>query len=230
MGIPLLKKKSLLKNKKNIFIIFGSVLFSLLIWYLYPFIAFDSGDKIESIFSQYKQVKEYSITGEYNERFIIKEKLVTNFPHPIFDFEIYSQTQNDKYLVVKLEGMESLGAIEGLYNSSNLRCYMVSNTILYKRGIEGTYKSVNLFQLKERYQDYHFLIPIVRQILKNNWNWIYGTSDFLLLSNDLETIEILKRYARGNFTQEEIKHNKTSRYSIQDIQRISRQLIDKYRL
>lgn len=182
-----------------------------------PDIGFDVGNKIDKIFFS---SKEYVKQTELNDRFTIVEKLINSFPDPDYSYKIYNENRKkNRELLAKIEGEEFSG-INIVYNAKDLRCYFVSYYILFKTDGQKEFKGISFKELEDNIAKYQFLLPALRRALVVNREWLILVGSTLIKLNDVESIEIIKRYADGNFTDEESNINEKSNYTNDDVKEI----------
>ncbi|ABR36497.1 hypothetical protein [Clostridium beijerinckii] len=174
----------------------------------------------------------YTITTEYQDRFLVKERVTTNYPDSQYDFELYdANAQGNNKQILSLTHVEDLNKnIVCLYRSNKLRCYLVSDFIVYKVNEEDCFRKVEINEFKNlNIDDFKFLIPVAKELFLKNWELAHDVAEFLVKCGDTETINILKRYENDDFNENELRINKCSIYSKKDIKEYSRSLLNKYK-
>lgn len=229
-------KKILSLSGRKVYLGLSIIITVIILMYfvVYPLAIFlipNLGESIGKITSPDKyKPREYIIVGAYNDKFLVRQTLQKSFPDLYYDFDLYEQS-NDTIgnLIMKVESSKSLGEIRGIYNSTEIRCYLISYFAVYSEN-NSNFKSLSLYELPLRPEEYKFLLPAIRNLFKDNWEWTNITSDFLLKLNDNETKDILKKHSQGYFGDDEILKNRNSKYSKDDIQKISNEILKKYNI
>lgn len=169
------------------------------------------------------------ITTEYNDKFIMKSVKVTGFPQPGYKLELYNE---DNSLVFKSEGLEtSYNEIKSMYNSDNLRCYLCYGYFVYKTKQQNDFGAVRSTTLDiVNVNEYKSLVPVAKKLFLEHWEWKQYVAEFLVKSNDKDTIELMKQYAKGNFSKEEKEQSRTSNHGLIDMQEFFEKLLKKYNI
>ena len=109
--------------------------------------------------------------------------------------------------------------IDVLYLDSNIECYIYIFHIFYKHESDEDFKTLDIVDFEKLNVDKSkYLIPVAKELVNRSWGFAHYVLDFLIKFNDLEAINMVKRYAEGNFSSKELKNNKNSSYSRNDIQ------------
>lgn len=173
----------------------------------------------------------YVLTTDYQDEFIVKEKIVNNFPDIFYDFELYDSNNNSgDGLILKLESVEgSQKEVSAFYSDDTIKCYLVSNYLLFKTIEMDSFQTKEIYGINRLDPDaYRDLIPVVRKLFLDNWEWAYHVSEFLLKCNDTESINLIKKYSEGDFSKSELEKNQYSIYSKTEMEEFFTSLLKKY--
>lgn len=104
----------------------------------------------------------------------------------------------------KLDGW----SLEHLIDTPELKVYGVNAGIIFKIGSEN-YQAVSYsFISKANPKGSPDLVPIAKRLVTTKeWRWMQTFGAFLLEAGDRDVKNILRRYADGQFTEEELKKN-----------------------
>jgi hypothetical protein len=175
--------------------------------------------------------KTYFITTKYQDKFLVKEKLVDGFPDLIYDFALYNanQTSDGKVILSLRNILEREKEINILYNDDNIRSYLVSDHLVYKLKGHKSFSAIAIYKINNlNINEYKELVPAVKTLFLQNWNSVTDVLEFLVKSKDPETIATLKRYKNNSFNETELNSNMHSAYSKEEMQKIATNLLTKY--
>ncbi|OPX41903.1 hypothetical protein CLHUN_42170 [Ruminiclostridium hungatei] len=211
-------------NKKILIIILILIgIITYVFWYI--FCPNDGNEQIE--------VKKYEVVTSLNDKFFVSEKLVSKFPDFTYNVDIFNYSSNKKELILSIENVENIEdeKINVLYSSSNIKAYLYWRYILIKERASESFKSISILEFEKLdINENKYLIPIAKEILYKNWGAAHFISEFLIKSNDSDAINTIKRYAKGEFTSEEIENNEYSGYSKDEMKEYFKGLLIKYNL
>lgn len=89
---------------KKYFIIGLLLITGAISYYLTPTMFLGLGDKIDRLADPEKyERKEFVLVTDNNQKFIVVEKLVRNFPDKFYDYEIYQAYGPERKFVIRLE-------------------------------------------------------------------------------------------------------------------------------
>lgn len=218
-------KMKLVLNKGTLIIVIAVVLIAIgVYWY----ISFHNNDK-----RQYVE-KTYEITTSLNDKFFISEKLLGIYPEYTYDIEVFYYTNSEKKTILNLDNVEKdtdNDEIDYLFSSDDVRAYSYLNYIIYKEKSSDYFKSLWLGDVEKLDTDeYSYLIPVAIEITHKNWKFAHLVSEFIVKSKEPNAVSIIKKYAKGEFSSEEIEDNKYSGFSIQEMQEYFENLLIKYNL
>lgn len=178
--------------------------------------------------------KTYEITTALNDKFLIWEKLATKFPDYTYDVEIFDYSGIENKSILKLHHKEidfDKKEINFLFSNDNIKAYMYSNYIIYKEKSDDSFKSLWIGDVMALDPDkYEHLIPVIMEITHKNWKYAHGVSEFLVKSNSPDAISTIKRYAKGEFTAEEVENNRYSGFSAKEMQEYYEKLLREYNI
>lgn len=211
-------------NKKILIIILILIgIITYVFWYI--FYPNDGNEQSEE--------KKYEVTTSLNDKFLVSEKLVSKFPDFTYNVDIFNYSSDKKELILSIENVENIEdeKISVLYSSSNIKAYLYWRYILIKERASESFKSISILEFEKLdISENKYLIPITKEILYKNWGAAHFISEFLIKSNDSDAINTIKRYAKGEFTSEEIENNEYSGYSKDEMKEYFKGLLLKYNL
>ncbi len=215
----------LVLNKGTLIIVIAVVLIAMgVYWY----ISYHNNDK-----RQYVE-KSYEITTSLNDKFFISEKLLGIYPEYTYDIEVFYYTNSEKKTILNLDNVEKdidNDEIDYLFSSDDVRAYSYLNYIIYKEKSSDYFKSLWLGDVEKLDTDeYSYLIPVAIEITHKNWKFAHLVSEFIVRSKEFNAVSTIKKYAKGEFSSEEIEDNKYSGFSIQEMQEYFENLLIKYNL
>lgn len=167
-------------------------------------------------------VREYEVRTPLQDKFVISETLISQFPDYSYDVEIFQVTDEGKKSILKLHNADDgiqLEKIEAIYSNSEIKAYSFSNYIFYKHNSNKYYQTLDMIkfaQLEPR--KYAYLTPIAIEIMRRSWGYSHYVSEFLIKSNNPDALNIIKQYAVGKFTLEEIENYKHSNFTKEEMQ------------
>ncbi|OPX41905.1 hypothetical protein CLHUN_42190 [Ruminiclostridium hungatei] len=169
-----------------------------------------------------------------NDKFLISEKLLGIYPEYTYDIEIFCYTNSGKKSILNLDNVEKdtdNNEIGYLLASDDIRAYSYLNYIIYKEKSSDYFKSLWIGDVdKLDPGEYSYLIPVAIEITRKNWKFAHLVSEFLVKSKESNAVSTIKKYAKGEFSSEEIEDNKYSGFSIQEMQEYFENLLQKYDL
>ncbi|KAB3534396.1 hypothetical protein F8154_09245 [Alkaliphilus pronyensis] len=162
-----------------------------------------------------------------------------NFPDLSTNIAIYDE-HNNRLIMYILEDYYETPEFNAVINVKDLRVYQIelinkfndsiigaSDILIYKvenkafDGISVRYSIRDLtgYVYYEEKHDMADVITVAKTLVeKKEWEWIMAFGDFLVEAGDDEILNILQRYAGGDFTEEELKINKDSIITTRHIQ------------
>lgn len=103
-------------------------------------------EQLEALGSPEKyQPNEYTIMGEYQDRFVVSETLQSSFPDLVYDYQVYNE---ERRLLVEKRMAQSLGQLKGLYHDQSVTCYQLGDMLLYKRKGDTTFDSASREEIR----------------------------------------------------------------------------------
>lgn len=114
-------------------------------------------------------------------------------------------------------------------NSTNVRCYQFSESLLVYKVDNGQFKGVTIGFIEDEKPEVNADLIVASKVLvdKKEWKWIKACGSFLLKAGDDDMKKTLKRYALGQFSQEELDLNINSEFKKEDIQVFAKQLLEQ---
>ena len=182
---------------------------------------------------KYIQEESYEVITRLEDKFFISEKLIMKYPDYIYDVEVFDYSNAEKKLILTLDRVEDVPneKINVLYSDIDIRAYIYIDCIIYKEKTSEDFRSLDILDcIKLDPDEYAYLIPVAKELVSRNWRPIVDVLEFLIKSNDTDTINKVKRYAQGRFTLEEIEDMKYPASSRDDLQDYSKSLLIKYNL
>lgn len=177
---------------------------------------------------------EKVIITDLEDRFVLTYEVV-NFPDYATDIYIYEDELKDrKVLVVGRDGGFVDSKFVMLINTASIKCYEAFDSLIFKvnngefYGVEEI--GIPSYELNDQNKEiYEGLLKVTGQLVSNNdWKWIKICGKFLLNHDDEYMKQTLERYAKGNFTQEELDFNSLSDLTKEDMQKFAKStLADK---
>lgn len=154
-----------------------------------------------------------------------------NFPESQTSIDILDKKNNKKIVYFVIEDKIDKTDLICLVNTSNIRCYEVYNMLIYKVTNDNfEYADINQIHEMEP-RKYQSLVQVCKALVdRNEWRWIKACAKFLINSGNSDIVNRLQNYANGQFTQDEIKINKNSDITEEEIQSFSKQLLDSEKI
>lgn len=124
-------------------------------------------------------------------------------------------------------GLPAKPPVVVLIDTPQLRCYAVNNnrSIIYQLSNKFGGIDIEKVRLVDP-KDMPELVVVAKGLTSNRkWEWIKVFGEFLVKSNDEDTILLLERYAQGQFSSEEQEVNKNSGITQVYIQEMSKQIL-----
>ncbi|TYQ16373.1 UNVERIFIED_CONTAM: hypothetical protein Cloal_2906 [Acetivibrio alkalicellulosi] len=181
--------------------------------------------------SEPRIVNQISLTTEYEHKFIIIERNV-NFPRDRYFIEVYHDQIKEKNYITKITKEENQTIdIISIYKSDNMNCYLLLDVLIYKDDKEDKFKRISTksFTYIDDVEEYSNFIPVAKHLISNNeWKWVKVFGEFLVKAEDEYTIELLKRYSKGEFYPYELTDNEDSLYTKEEIQNYSKNVLKKH--
>jgi hypothetical protein len=176
----------------------------------------------------------YEVTTSLKDKFLVSEQLLNKYPDYTYNIEIFDYTNTKKKSVLKLDNVEKDAnddEISYLFSNDDIKAYSYINYIIYKEKSSESFKSLWIGDIEKLDPTkYMYLIPVAKEITNKNWKFAHLVSEFLIKSNDSDAINTIKRYAKGEFTSEEIENNKYSGYSKDEMKEYFKGLLLKYNI
>ncbi len=215
------RSKKILKLAKDHIFIILMIIFIFIGWIFLSYIMRPSEPRI---------VNQISLTTEYGHKFIIIEKNI-NFPQDNYFIEVYYDELKEKNYITKITKKENETIdIINIYKSDNINCYLLLDVLIYKESKEDKFKRISTKTfpyIDDDVEEYSMFIPVAKNLIKTNeWKWVKTFSQFLIKAEDEYTIELLKRYSKGEFYPYELINNKDSGYTEEEIRNFSKNLLE----
>lgn len=182
---------------------------------------------------KYYEEKSYEVITPLEDKFFISEKLIMKYPDYFYDVEIFDYSSKEKKLILTLDKVQDVEneKIDILYSDIDIRAYEYLGCIIYKGKTSEDYKSLDIIEFNKLDPDeYAYLIPVAKELVSRDWSYILYVVEFLIKSNDTETINTVKRDAQGRFTLEELEDIKYYAFSRDEMQDYFKSLLTKYNL
>jgi len=224
------KERGFISSIKKYPALVGMILVIILIFSAYLIM----DNSMKGLFGESEIIGKKSLTTEYGDNFVIVEKSF-HFPESEYDVEIYSEKIKKKNFITKVfkENKDQPINLISIYKSEDILCYsVVGSEILYKQKGMETFKSIHISAFPNiKVDEYLMFIPVAQKLMReNNWKWFKVFSEFMVKAKDDYTIELLQRYSKNEFSDDEIKRNKDSGYTKEEIQKFSSDILDEYNL
>ncbi len=160
--------------------------------------------------------------------YVYKEQ---NFPDYEFQIYIYEKNSDSDAGMIWIEGGDSTPELKVVYNSDDVRCYLIKDCLIYKVGDSDfgfvdtdylPYADVN--SGSERINDR--LLHTAKLLFNTKeWYWVELFGKLLLSTGDSDIVSTIERYAQGEFTQEELEINNNSEMTELQIQQYAIELL-----
>lgn len=169
-----------------------------------------------------KDIK-YKVTTSLRDEFYVYEKYISGFPDEIYDLYIYQYINKEERLICKDHAVEGTPneKISLIYSGNETTGYIYSNYVIYKNRTSKYYKALDINELNNLDPEQNkCLVPVVEEVLKRKWEDATLVVQFLAYSHDTQALNLLKRFANGDLTKEELKYNGASEMSKEELQEI----------
>lgn len=192
---------------------------------------------MSNVVSEPTDVSQYTVTTDKGDVFYVTQMRRTMN----FEVKLYVETGQKRtfmtYLFFHPEDYQRL-RFTLLNDSSKYRMYDVSDKLVLiklqdsKRYDYIPYEFLDTWYLKTSHRAWdHFLYQTAQKMVATkDWHWFDTFAGFLVLNHDKTTIRMVQRYAKGNFTKEELAINDNDTFARDQIIGASAALVDKFDL
>jgi len=172
-------------------------------------------------------VEQEILKSSLGDEFLINYKTET-FPNEETTVKITDPNGEEQVDYFTLHGKFQKEYLETLINTEHIRCYIIYNSLLYSVN-NSKYKGITINHIQKAIPEEQSLFVDVAKYLvdKKEWKWIKICGSFLVKAGDDEMKATLERYAKGQFSQEELDLNKNSEIKKDEIQSLAKQIIEK---
>jgi len=169
---------------------------------------------------------EEIIKTDLGDVFLFKYEY-SDFPDSQTIINISDKKKSTEIARIVIEDKPHKANLINLIDTSKIKCYEVYNMLIYSVNNDN-FKYVDIDQINEcSPAEYQSLVQTCKELVDGNeWKWVKACAKFLMNTGDSDIVNRLQNYANGQFTQEEIKTNKNSEITKEDIQSFSKQLLD----
>ncbi len=163
------------------------------------------------------EIRQEKVVTDLGDKFILTFESRT-FPDDDTAITIMDSEGKEQIAYIVVDGQLYKSQFISLLNSKQIRCYQFHSELIYS--INNKFKSINLQIIDEvNPNEQPDFVDVAKALVeKKEWKWIKVFSRFLLKSGDIDFVNLVKRYAIGQFNEEEISKNKDSEISRDEIQ------------
>jgi len=179
-----------------------------------------------SILSVDNTKKSEIIKTDLGDEFLFKYEY-SDFPDSQTNVNILDKKNNKEIAYFVVEDKLYKANLINLINTAEIRCYEVYDMLIYSVN-NYNFECADINQIYEMDPaEYQSLVQICKALVnRNEWKWVKACAKFLMNTGDSDIVNRLQNYANGQFTQEEIKTNKNSEITKEDMKSFSKQLLD----
>ena len=170
----------------------------------------------------YKEAKKSSLGDEFV--FVYEE---SDFPERETTVEILDSKGKDSITSYTINYQPyRAGELVTIIDEPNVRCYQIEQHLIYRIG-SGSFKGLDISFISVSYPEMNptFVEVAKSLVATKQWNWIKACGNFLLEAGDEATKQLLERYAKGQFTEEEIELNKDGSLTEEEMQSFAEQVL-----
>lgn len=175
--------------------------------------------------SESNSIHQERVVTDSGDEFILNIESRT-FPDIDTAVTVMDSEGKEQIAYIVVDGQSYKSDFITLVNSQQIVCYQFYSELIYKSN--NKFKSLNVQLIEEATpKEQPQFISVAKALVETKeWKWIKICSRFLLKAGDNGLNDMLKRYAAGQFTQEEIDINKDSEVSAEDIQSFCKEILD----
>jgi hypothetical protein len=186
-----------------------SVSIIILLWFKYA-------TKIKEFFG----FKEFEITTTYGDHFLVKSK--DDLIGPGTTYKLYYLRSGAKRTFVLEFWLKEFDNFSYQYRDNHIRAYIIADFIVYAKKHETVFKAIPIYKADLKRE--RSVIPVARYFLFDpDVDGVKFAAIYLIKSRDSKVINILKKYADGEFTAEQKKWN--NRLDLKEFQEFSKKLL-----
>ena len=166
------------------------------------------------------------IRSDLGDEFLFQYE-TSNFPHLSTTVTIIDSKVKNKIAYFVVNGYFHKPELTTILNSSDIRCYEVYNVLIYRVINQDNMQSIVIDRITgSEPKEYPAFTEVAKALVATKqWEWIKECGNFLLKAGDEDTKLTIERYARGQFSQEELNVNKNSKIDKEHIQSIAEQIL-----